>query len=146
MAAGLIKRLCKPFFKALIALPLILFVKTSPEPSPSFPEADLQCLISAVWHEARGEPVKGKRAVLDVVIHRAAKSGKSYCEVVAAPKQFPWFKKKGLVEVNSETRKHYNEAVENGRVLKDERFVYFNGVRPYGHSCVRIGKHTFCKE
>lgn len=84
--------------------------------------------------------------MLEVVMHRAQRSGLTFCEVVAKPKQFPWFKKKGLVELTPETWAHYNEAVQHGPVLKDEKFIYFNGVKPHGVGCRRIGKHTFCKE
>lgn len=131
-----------------MCLGLLLFVKTAPEPSPAVyePDPDLVCLVSAVYHEARGEPVKGKRAVLEVVIHRAKRYGKSVCEVVAQKRQFPWFKKKGLVKLNEETLRHYNQALEHEPVLKDEKFIYFNGVRPHGVGCRRIGNHTFCKE
>lgn len=137
-----LKTLSKAFFIALIGLGSLTASAPSPEPDM---EA-LQCLVSAVYHEARGEPAKGKRAVLEVVLHRSYKSGKHVCEVVAQKRQFPWFKKKGLVELKADTLLHYNDALLYGPVLKDERFLYFNGVRPFGHSCRRIGKHTFCKE
>jgi hypothetical protein len=141
-----LRTIYKAFRLFLATLALFAFQKPAYGPPAPSPDPDWQCLVSAVYHEARGEPAKGKRAVLEVVLHRSAKSGKSICEVVAQKRQFPWFKKKGLVPLNPETLLHYNQALEYGPVLKDEKFLYFNGVRPHGVGCRRIGKHIFCKE
>lgn len=141
-----IRTIYKLFLVALAAVLFLGYQKPAYGPPVAVNEADRQCLVSAVWHEARGESAKGKRAVLEVVIHRAYRSGKTTCEVVSAPGQFPWFKKKGLVAVTEETLLHYNEAQAHGRVLKDEKFVYFNKHKTWGTDCVRIGAHKFCKE
>lgn len=130
---------------ACIGLPLALAVKTSPEPSPNLYEPALRCLVSAVYHEARGESVKGKRAVLDVVTNRAEKHGLSYCEVVSKKRQFPWYEKKGLVELTPDTLSHYNQALRHGQVLTNENFTYFNRAKPFGTKCVTIGAHKFCR-
>lgn len=146
-----IKQAFKAVFQALLCLGLLLFVKTAPEPSPGVyePDPDIICLVSAIYHEARGEPVKGKRAVLEVVLHRAERYGKSVCEVVAQKRQFPWFQKKGLVPLNSETLLHYNQALEHEPVLRDENTLwFFSGPRPvwsYKMKCRKEGRHWFCK-
>ncbi len=48
-----------------------------------------------IYHEARGEPEKGKLAVAHVTLNRAKQQNKSIAEVVMAPYQFSWtFQKK----------------------------------------------------
>jgi spore germination cell wall hydrolase CwlJ-like protein len=32
---------------------------------------DSECVSSAIYHEARGEPLEGQRAVYEVILHRA---------------------------------------------------------------------------
>lgn len=56
----------------------------------SYMDGDLRCVAQAVYHEARGEPLSGQKAVADVVMNRAksGKWGSSPCSVVNAPYQF----------------------------------------------------------
>ncbi|WP_300973782.1 cell wall hydrolase [Sphingomonas sp. LHG3406-1] len=52
--------------------------------------AQEECIATAVYHEARGEPLDGQLAVAEVIMNRAA-SGRypgSWCEVVKQPWQF----------------------------------------------------------
>lgn len=49
--------------------------------SASFTPED-QCLAEAVFHEARGEPLKGQLAVAQVVLNRVGRSDRSICDVV----------------------------------------------------------------
>jgi len=50
----------------------------------------VRCVAQAVYHEARGEPMKGQLAVADVVVNRARSGrwGSDVCDVVNAPYQF----------------------------------------------------------
>ena len=45
-----------------------------PSPRESYAEAlwdsEVQCLAIALWHEARGEPLEGRRAVAEVILNR----------------------------------------------------------------------------
>jgi spore germination cell wall hydrolase CwlJ-like protein len=50
--------------------------------------SDRQCLASAIYHESRGEPVKGQLAVAEVIFNRMRTRGLSLCEVVLQSKQF----------------------------------------------------------
>ncbi len=63
--------------------------ETLPE---SIPGQELGCLAMNIYHEARGEPVKGKLAVAAVTMNRV--KAKYYpdtvCEVVWQRKQFSW--------------------------------------------------------
>ena len=48
------------------------------------------CLAMNIYHEARGEPIKGQIAVGTVTMNRANWDVKEICPVVYAPKQFSW--------------------------------------------------------
>ena len=63
-------------------------VEATAAPDALTPE--LACLASAVYHEARGEPLTGQLAVARVVMNRAASPlfPDSYCAVVTQPGQF----------------------------------------------------------
>jgi len=43
-----------------------------------------------LYHEGRGEPEEGQRAICHVVLNRAAKRGMSVKDVVLQPYQFSW--------------------------------------------------------
>lgn len=51
-----------------------------------------QCLIEAISHEALNQPLKGQKAVLDVITNRVNTKGfpNSICAVVHAPKAFSY--------------------------------------------------------
>ena len=55
-------------------------------------KSERECLIEALWHEAAGEPLEGKKAVLSVIKNR--KKSKvypdTYCKVIEQPKQFSY--------------------------------------------------------
>lgn len=53
-------------------------------------EIVLACLALNIYHEARGEPIEGQRAVAYVTINRAQASGKEVCDVVFEDEQFSW--------------------------------------------------------
>ena len=52
----------------------------------------LYCMMKNIYHEARGEPIKGQIAVANVTMNRVAHSRfpNSVCEVVFQRKQFSW--------------------------------------------------------
>ena len=59
-------------------------------PADSSGDADLRCLATAVYFEARGEPLEGQLAVAQAILNRAA-SGRypsSACGVIGQPGQF----------------------------------------------------------
>ena len=58
----------------------------------SVKKSDIECLARNVYHEARGEPLKGQIAVAQVTVNRV-ESGEfqsSVCKAVYASKQFSW--------------------------------------------------------
>ena len=48
------------------------------------------CLALNIYHEARGEPVIGQKAVAQVTMNRAGGDPDKVCDVVFAPYQFSW--------------------------------------------------------
>ena len=59
----------------------------------------LYCMMKNIYHEARGEPLKGQIAVANVTMNRVAHSRfpNSVCEVVFQRKQFSWTLSKAKV-------------------------------------------------
>lgn len=53
-------------------------------------ETALLCLALNVYHEARGEPIEGQKAVAQVTMNRAENDHKNICPVVFKPYQFEW--------------------------------------------------------
>ena len=48
------------------------------------------CLALNIYHEARGEPIEGQRAVVIVTMNRAKWDDSKICEQVTKPDQFSW--------------------------------------------------------
>jgi len=63
-------------------------------------EAEHECLAVNLYHEARGETVAGKVAVVQTVLNRAKlnhRGSQNICEVVYDRKQFSWTSDQNLV-------------------------------------------------
>lgn len=75
-------------------------------------DADLRCLAGAVYFEARGEPLAGQLAVAQVIINRTedGRFPRSYCSVVAQPKQFSFMRGSRMPAVRENTAA-WNRAV-----------------------------------
>ena len=76
-----------------------------------FEEKQTKCLAAVVYHEARGEPLKGKIAVAQVVLNR--KRSKWYpntiCKVAFQKAQFTGLKE---IKYNDDTYKIAKQAIE----------------------------------
>lgn len=62
-------------------------------------QKELRCIKSALWHEARGEPEEGIRAVMSVIYNRKKHKNfpSTFCGVILQDKQFSAFNQdKGL--------------------------------------------------
>lgn len=53
-------------------------------------ETAILCLALNIYHEARGEPIVGQRAVAQVTMNRAGGDPEKVCSEVFKPKQFSW--------------------------------------------------------
>lgn len=142
------------FAQAAICAGLVALALAWPTPlaeARAVPENGQQkCLASAIYHEARGEPVKTQRAVVDTILHRSLESDKSVCEVVAQRHQFSWFRRKGLKPYDAKQQALLSEALSHPKVLRNEKTRWFySGPKPawaYKMDCRPIGKLNFCKE
>lgn len=103
------------------------FIQAAPsKPAPALPlsalvdarsslatmDADRECVATAVYFEARGEPLEGQLAVAQVVLNRAA-SGKypsSVCAVVKQTSQFS-FVRRGRVPPIARATEAWRKAV-----------------------------------
>jgi spore germination cell wall hydrolase CwlJ-like protein len=110
---------------------------------------DGKCYASVIHYEARGEPLAGKRAVLDTVIHRMLATGKSACDVVLQKGQFSWANKKPLLPYDESAHELLAEVVSHKKVLISENYKHFySGPAPYwakSMMCKRVGGHQFCR-
>lgn len=91
--------------------------------------------------------------MLDTIYNRQLKSGKTACQVVAAPFQFSWYEG-WWKRYTPDMKKMLDEAREHPQVLKDKNYRFFFSLTaldkpPYWAAkmtCTPIGNHAFCKE
>jgi spore germination cell wall hydrolase CwlJ-like protein len=79
------------------------------------------CLASAVYFEARGEPLDGQLAVAEVVMNRAA-SGRypaTLCGVVEQPWQFSFVNATGRIPAANRASEAWRRAVAIARIAQD---------------------------
>lgn len=117
-------------------------------------KSDIECLARNVYHEARGEPLKGQIAVAQVTMNRVT-SGEfqsNVCKTVYAHKQFSWTDKpKKIKDIKAwEASVAVATAVLTKSVhLPDFKALYFHTkqVKPYWNRNKRvlavIGNHIF---
>ena len=116
--------------------------------------ASYQCMVANVWHEARGEGIKGMHAVALVTMNRAKQRQKSVCDVVYEPRQFSW-----TVNVTSDMLDNIDDVRKAAAdVMTDSINDITNGATHYHASYVSplwadkmqrvavIGKHHFYRK
>ena len=128
---------------ALIALPM----STRNAPMPI--SMDKECLATAIHYEARGEPLRGQRAVLDTIYNRMYTSGQNACLVIYKHGQFSWTKYNTKILDRSVYITRLEIVQAQPIVLNNGRHMFFySGPKPawaYGMICRRIDGHNFCK-
>lgn len=114
------------------------------------PVSVVQCGAWVIHDEARGEPLKGARAVLDVVKERARLSGKTVCDVVKQPKQFSGYRKGQSFHVTAEQVERYWAVARMKPVVKGSTHFHATYVSPKWTEKMkrtkRVGRHIFYKE
>ena len=102
----------------LLSTTLALELRNAPQ---QFEEHD--CLIDNLLHEARGEPLIGQLAVLEVVYTRAARSDypNTICGVVYQSYQFSWTNPNALIGSPTEA-----EVLESARLVYS--YLYSDGL------------------
>ena len=78
------------------------------------------CLASAVYFEARGEPIEGQLAVAGVVLNRVASSRypNTVCEVVEQPWQFSFVNATGRIPNADRSSDAWRRAVAIARIAQ----------------------------
>lgn len=71
-------------------------------------EMAVMCLALNIYHEARGEPVVGQKAVAEVTMNRAGWNPANVCAEVFRPYQFSWANP--LTTVSPEERRRRADA------------------------------------
>lgn len=138
--------------RAIVALVLALVTTelAAPQRLPESRYAEDVCLAWVVHDEARGEPLKGQRAVLDVVLKRMKKSGKTACQVVKKKKQFSGYTKGMLLRVNHEQFKRLQQLRKMKPVVPEATHFHAEAVAPSWArnmiKCGKVGRHVFWKE
>ncbi|WEK45480.1 MAG: cell wall hydrolase [Candidatus Andeanibacterium colombiense] len=119
--------------------------------------SDMRCLASAIYFEARGEPLAGQLAVGRVIVNRAG-SGKfpgSYCGVVYQPSQFS-FVRRGRMPAINKGSDAWHDAVATARIAheglwdspaRDALYFHASYVKPAWHrtQVARVDRHIFYK-
>lgn len=118
-------------------------------------EDEIDCLVSAVHYEARGEPIEGRVAVVEVVLARreSARWPSTACGVIAQRSQFSFVRNGRIPDVNAS---HYGRAREvvmdvlSGRTsssAKGATYFHASYVRPgwsrNKRQISQIGRHLF---
>lgn len=125
-----------------LAIPSRVFYKLLP--------TEKDCLAWVIHDEARGEPLRGARAVLDAVLARAKKRQKPVCEVVSEPRQFSGYSPEKIFFVDEKMLQRYREVAELRPVAEGCDYFHATYVKPrWRYSmkvCRQVGKHIFYKE
>ena len=90
--------------------------------STQAPDREQDCLASAVYFEARGEPIEGQLAVAEVVLNRAA-SGKyprDICGVVEQPWQFSFVNATGRIPNANRASEAWKKSVAIAQIARNE--------------------------
>lgn len=87
-------------------------------------DAEIRCLASAVFYEARSETLEGQLAVARVIINRARSSrfSDSLCGVIRQPSQFS-FVRGGVIPQPDVTHPHWKRAVAISRIAIDNKWT-----------------------
>lgn len=129
---------------------------------------ELLCLKSVLWHEARGEPEEGIRAVMSVIYNRKKAKGypNTFCGVILQHKQFSAFNSdkslatKPLMPIRELDKEAYRkvssiakEVIQGAfKPVLDEDVLHYAHVRIKNRWTKRMkvvkveGSHSFYKE
>lgn len=112
---------------------------------------DEHCIAITLYHESRGETLRGQRSVYDVIENRIREEGQSACKVVKRHKQFSFVTKKTKWKATDKQLEMLDKVRNHQRVLANNYLWYYNRsmVNPIwaiNMKCRKIAKHSFCKK
>lgn len=112
-------------------------------------QSEVECMSSVIYHEANTESIQGKKAVMQVVLHRAKMYKKSICETIKMHKQFSWVGKKPFIPYNNRMQQMLEDVSNHPKVLNNEKFQYFfhkSLSPPWAEKmhCMIIDSHKYC--
>lgn len=101
----------------------------------------LQCAATTIYYEARGEPIRTQKAVLQILHNRASLWKMSLCDVVRQPGQFLWSKRKKNWKITPSQLDNYFRVLLHSPVIAIDVLYFNNGKRlPYGKArAIKIG-------
>ena len=123
-------------------------------PLPSRAMNNIECMASAMYHEARGEGEHGMLAVAHTILNRSRKSHLSVCQTIRKRGQFSFVKRGVLPHAPREYSllamqaiRGYNRGMDSS---KGATFFVFHKRKPKWlkgmKRTVRVGSHNFFKE
>jgi spore germination cell wall hydrolase CwlJ-like protein len=112
-------------------------------------------MVATLYHEARGEGVRGMEAVASVVMNRAKQTHRSVCSIVYERKQFSWTHvtkdkriKGNIMDILSITHKALSGVLVD--VTQGATFYHATYVKPFWAKhkvlTVQINNHIFYKD
>lgn len=130
-------------FLALIASP----VSDSAPPVAIHPARSDVCMAWVIHSEARGEPPKGQRAVMDVVLRRTEIRKKTVCEVVKESGQFSGYKHGMELAADEEMLQRLRDVRRIPPVAPYASYFHSKQVKPSWRTKMKrvlsIGGHVF---
>lgn len=136
---------------------IVAIVETIEREREAAKQQEIRCLAENIYFEARGEPIKGQKAVAFVTLNRLNTEGfpNTICDVVWEANQFSWTKKDDLTIkeqdawrlaefIARDTIAHYESMPDptNGAL-----FFHEESINPYWSKSfslkAKIGKHKF---
>ena len=139
----------------IVDRPASLAAAVATQDIPETVGEDLRCLATAIYYEAKGEPLAGQLGVAQVIINRSRSDRfpRSICGVVTQPGQFS-FVRGGQMASPAVGNHAYRTALAVARVALDQQWenpvasaLYFHAARVapnWGRQRVAtIGRHIF---
>ena len=137
------------FLPAVLSIPPNVVYK--PLESLQHDDKDSRCIAAALHNEARGEPIKGIRAVYDSILARMKKRNKTACQIVLEKHQYTGMTRNKIKNVSEEALTDLETIGRMHPVVEGCTHYYANYILPPKwvrdmKSCGKVGKHLYFKE
>lgn len=106
-------------------------------------QSTASCIGKAIWYEARGESLRVKKAVVQVIKNRARIDKISICSVIKKRGAFPWISRVKSWRLSTEQVAMLFDVIQH-RPVVNSRVYYFNHVRlTFGVKQRKLGRMYF---